>query len=419
VSQLRARRETHGELSDADRAALRRAAARVGVLHATEELVIVAFGTAASVELPGGLADPAAPRRVAAALGDVTLDGDPGPAGTGVAALGALPFERTAPARLSVPRCLAAWRPGAEDAWVTTVGERDDDVLALHLSAGGPVAARGEVVSLEERPSRDDYATAVARCVARIGHGDLDKVVLARAAVGQARTTFDPAGVAEALHALDPSCCTYAVPDAHGRFVGASPELLVATADGAVAAHPLGGTVPMRGDGGDDERLAWLVADAKNRQEHAAVVDDVVARLSPYCEAIHAAPAPSAVRLSTNARLGTWVDGKLARPLDVAVAVELLAALHPTPAVGGVPRDEALAVIAELEAAPRGLWAGAVGWVDADGASTWTLSLRGVRLDGAAFEAWGGAGIVAASVPDEEADETGEKLASVLRVLGA
>jgi isochorismate synthase len=125
------------------------------------------------------------------------------------------------------------------------------------------------------------------------------------------------------------------------------------------------------------------------------------------------------VRLSTNARLGTWVDGKLGRPLDAATALELLATLHPTPAVGGTPREAALAVIADLEVAPRGLWAGAVGWVDADGASTWTLALRGVRVEGDRFEVFGGAGIVAASTPADEAAETGEKVASVLRVLQA
>ena len=144
-----------------------------------------------------------------------------------------------------------------------------------------------------------------------------------------------------------------------------------------------------------------------------------MARLAPLCEALHADAAPAVVRLSTNARLGTWVDGKLLGPRDAATAMAALAALHPTPAVGGVPRTAALEAIRALEVAPRGPWAGPVGWVDADGTSTWTLGLRSVRVHGDRFTVWGGAGIVAASEPEDELAEITEKLASVLRVLVA
>jgi isochorismate synthase EntC len=84
-----------------------------------------------------------------------------------------------------------------------------------------------------------------------------------------------------------------------------------------------------------------------------------------------------------------------------------------------VPRDAALALIGELETGPRGPWAGPVGWVDADGTSTWTLGLRGLCVDGDTFEAWGGAGIVSDSEPQSELDETAVKLDSVLRAFAS
>ncbi len=149
------------------------------------------------------------------------------------------------------------------------------------------------------------------------------------------------------------------------------------------------------------------------------MVDDIVARLSALCDSVSAADVPSIVRLSTDARLGTWVDGKLSGGGDAETAVRALVALHPTPAVAGSPREAAIGLIETHETASRGPWAGAVGWVDADGTSTWTLALRGLRVAGSAFEVWGGAGIVAASDPAEELAETEHKLASVLRVLSS
>ena len=420
-----ARRARRGvvELDATARAALVRAGARGGVVHAAASLVVVGLGTAGAVELPRGLHDPDAPARVAAALGAVELTGEPGPGGTGVLAMGALPFDPDAPGALAIPSLLCAWDPAGTDAWATAIardGEPPVDVVGAVAAAAAQVAPLAPIPGArgtEARPEPAAFEAAVAACVARLRAGDAQKVVLARSVTGCAAGSVDAAAVADALHALDPACDLYAVAAPRGRFVGASPELVVAVSDGAVCAHPLAGTVAL-GDGDDDARVAWLLASEKNRAEHAVVVEDLVARLAPLCDALHAASAPSVVRLSTNARLGTWVDGKLLGPRDASTAIGALAALHPTAAVGGVPRDVARRLIDELEIAPRGLWAGPVGWVDADGTATWTLALRGVTLLDEAFEVFGGAGIVAASDPRDELDETEEKLRSVLRVLG-
>jgi isochorismate synthase len=354
----------------------------------------------------------------------VVLDGDAGPGGSGVVAMGAIPFAPDDLATLVVPRLLAVWHPGAATTWLTEHhddGRAADPLTAARALAAAvpPPAAPAAVLDRAVHPVDDAFADALERCLGRLRRGELGKVVLARHVSGRCAAPLDPAALAAALHGFDPTCDLYAYPCAGGRFVGASPELIVATADGAVSAHPLAGTVRLNAGEDVASQLAWLLGSEKNRAEHRVVVDDIVARLSPLCDSLHAATSPSVVRLSTNARLGTWIDGKLAGARDASTAFGALVALHPTPAVGGLPRAAALEAIAALEGSSRGPWAGPVGWVDADGTSTWTLGLRAVRTQGDRFTVWGGAGIVAASEPDDELAEISEKLASVLRVLGA
>jgi len=313
---------------------------------------------------------------------------------------------------------------GADSAWVTEIAAEGahrggDRRLAALQALGGPAQGPGGVVERHERLSGDGYREAVVSSVARLRAGELTKVVLARSVVGTCVEWIDPAAVAASLHEADTSCSVYSYAVPGGRLVGASPELIVATSGRAVSAHPLAGTVALEGDGDDAGRLEWLLASAKNRVEHSVVVDDIMRRLAPLCDTLGASDAPSIVRLSTDARLGTWIDGKLQGDPSADLAMRVLAALHPTPAVGGVPRERALELIDTLEGAPRGQWAGPVGWVDAGGTSTWTLALRSLLVDQRHFEAWAGAGIVAESDPEEERLETAVKLASVLRVLSA
>jgi isochorismate synthase len=399
---------------------LERAAARHGALHASEELVVCAFGRAVTISLDGGLADVAAPARVRDALEAIELDADSddGPGGSGVLGLGSLPFDATQPTELFVPTLVCAWQPTGATAWITEVGESDRlrPVAAMHAIVAGDDrrVPPQRIDAMTEVPEGAGYAAAVEACVARIRAGDAEKVVLARRLLGRATEPIDVAALARALHVTEPSCTLYAFPHGDRRFVGASPELLVATNGGAVAAHPLAGTVSLATADATNQ-IEWLRASTKNLDEHRLVVDDIVARLSELCDAIGAPATPEIVRLTTVAHLGTWIDGKLAGRHDAHAAMRALAAVHPTPAVGGVPREAALDLIRALETGPRGPWAGPVGWVDADGTSTWTLGLRGLCIDGDAFEAWGGAGIVADSEPESELDETTVKLESVLR----
>jgi menaquinone-specific isochorismate synthase len=112
----------------------------------------------------------------------------------------------------------------------------------------------------------------------------------------------------------------------------------------------------------------------------------------------------------------TPIEGRLSEPAPDAYT--LAAALHPTPAVGGMPRDVALQTIAVLEPHPRGRYAGPVGWIDARGDGEWGVALRGAVIEGERATLHAGAGIVAGSIAENEWRETEAKLEPMLRALG-
>jgi len=166
-----------------------------------------------------------------------------------------------------------------------------------------------------------------------------------------------------------------------------------------------------------DDYATWLLGSTKNLFEHRVVVDDIVQRLTRRCADVRADGRPSIVILRSVAHLGTWIHGK-ALTDDPTDALELLGLLHPTPAVGGLPQQRALEIIQQLEPEDRGLYAGAVGWIDATGNGEWWIAIRGVLLNDDTFTAWAGAGIVADSDPIGEREETRNKLSSILAGLG-
>jgi len=152
-----------------------------------------------------------------------------------------------------------------------------------------------------------------------------------------------------------------------------------------------------------------------NREEHAIVVEAIASALRPRCATLTWDPEPVLLETANVWHLSTRFRGRLAEPAPSAL--ELPLALHPTPAIAGAPTDAALAAIAQLEAFPRGAYAGPVGWVDADGNGVWAIALRCALLSGDRATLYAGAGIVGASEPDDEVDETDRKFRAFLDAL--
>jgi isochorismate synthase len=233
--------------------------------------------------------------------------------------------------------------------------------------------------------------------------------------------TLDPVRLAHRLRAVDPLAYTFIASLAFGArtrgtpplLVGASPELLVSRRGRAVRSTPLAGSAPRFGDPEQDRASGQgLLASAKNRQEHAIVVEAIADTLRPACEQLSWDPDPVLLETANVWHLATRFAGTLRDPAPNVV--ELVAALHPTPAVCGTPVATARTTISELETFDRGGYAGPVGWMDAAGDGEWAIALRCAELRGDRATLFAGAGIVADSEPDDEVDETERKFRAFL-----
>ena len=313
--------------------------------------------------------------------------------------VGALPFDLSRPAHLVVPAVLRRSGP-----LTAPVGRR-----------AVPTGIRYDVRPV---PAPQAYAAAVAAALGPLRSGALDKVVLARTLELTAAAPVDAGAVLRALAAGDPRAYVFATDlPAGGVLLGASPELLVSRTGTTVVAHPLAGSAARSADPGQDAALAaGLDASAKNRREHALVVDTVVEALRPLSRRLDVPAEPSLVGTARMWHLGTRITAELADPATTALTVA--EALHPTAAVCGLPPAAARAAIAELEPFDRGFYSGLVGWVDAAGDGEWALSLRCAEVRDRELRLFAGAGIVAASDPAAELAETTAKFRTLLDALG-
>ena len=251
-------------------------------------------------------------------------------------------------------------------------------------------------------------------------------MVLARALDVVADGPIDAPTVLSRLAAADPDAYTYFADltpagDLHTgtALLGATPELLVARHGERVTCQPFAGSAPRSGDPDADRRNGVALAEsAKNRVEHALVVDEMRKALDPLCVDLQIAPAPQLSRTAALWHLSTAITGRLRE--SSTTALDLALALHPTPAVGGVPAEAAAAMIAELEG-DRGFYAGATGWCDHHGDGRWVVSIRCAVLsaDRRRARGYSGGGIVADSDVDDEIAETTTKFTTILSALGA
>ena len=179
----------------------------------------------------------------------------------------------------------------------------------------------------------------------------------------------------------------------------------------------MAGTAPRSGDP-IDRRRAWPPTcwrPTKDQIEHRFTIDMVHDTLLPWCSYLDEEAAPSIVAMANVQHLATLVEGQLSSP--PASVIELMRALHPTPAVNGSPREVALELIERYEGLDRGRYGGPVGWVDAAGNGAWTVGIRSAELDGTRARLFAGVGVVADSDPDAELAETRAKFEAMLNAI--
>ncbi len=322
--------------------------------------------------------------------------------GTGLVTFGSFTFTPTSPgSTLIVPRVLVGRRD--DRVWLTTItdepGEHPEELLR-------PRSAPRPVGPVEWRPgslTSEEWMAAVAGTVDRIRAGELEKAVLARDAFADAESPIDVRVLLERLRTRFPACFTFSV----GGMVGATPELLLRREGDQLTSLVLAGTRPRGENAEADHRLGQeMLSSAKDIEEHGLAVDSLRTALEPLAEELVVPAWPHLLKLANVQHLATRAHAQLSPGVS---ALDAVAALHPTAAVGGTPTETAMRLIAQVEGMDRGGYTGPVGWLDGAGNSEWGIALRCAHVDGAHARLYAGGGIVAGSDPVSEVAEAESK----------
>lgn len=308
-------------------------------------------------------------------------------------------------------------RGDAERSWV-----RWADALARTGSAGSPGAPRRRRPGSSGRGRRTPVAGRAAwgrmvrRTLRRIGDGEAQKVVLARILDVTPTRPVGPLDVVLSLWRESRGGHVFLFePEAGRAVVGAAPETIASVADGVVRTTAVAGSAAVGADAAETAQLARrLFNSGKDRAEHDFVVEDMVARLSALGCGVRRDVEPHVLTLARIQHLETGIAAAMP---DGVTLLDILASLHPTPAVCGTPRGAALSILTASEVFERGWYAGPVGWLGSDGSGIFVPALRSAVSNGAGWRLFAGAGIVPGSDPALEWEETELKFEPMLRAM--
>lgn len=320
--------------------------------------------------------------------------------GTGLVALGTFAFadDSADTSVLIVPEIIIGRREGRT--WVTYVGV-DGPAKVTSLPELEPFGNEFRIHLHAGEQSEEGYAKSVSKALSKIEAGEIEKVVLARDLAGRMPAEGDLRGVLSTLALSYADCWTFAI----NGLLGASPETLVKVLSGRLFSRVLAGSIARgRTALADRDASISLASSQKELLEHEFAVKSVLDVLTPHASEIAANEIPFALKLPNLWHLASDIDGFLK---DGVNSIDLAGELHPTAAVAGLPKSDAIELISELEPFDRGYFSGPVGWIDGNGDGEWAVALRCARvLPGGDIHAWAGCGIVAGSTPEHELAET-------------
>ena len=351
-------------------------------------------------------------------------------------ALGGFSFDPAAPpnpawenypdALLVVPRFLFLTADNA--AWctinlqVSADSDTDAAVEAVlveleELLASADAAVGDEQPALQALPdnSSNSWTDNVSRILEGIRRGVVQKVVLARELRLRGRDEIDVDVALRRLTETSQHCVLFAIDNGSGCMLGATPERLVRLQGRTVKVDCLAGSIARGDDEDSDRQLAdGLLHSDKDRREHGWVVKTLRDALSAFCSSLHVPETPRLLQLSDVQHLHTPLQGTLDGDYSL---LDLVARLHPTPGVGGVPRAQALDLIRRQEGLARGWYAAPIGWLDGGGSGEFVVGIRSALLRGSEAWLYAGCGIVEGSDPQREYEESSLKLRTMLASL--
>ena len=287
----------------------------------------------------------------------------------------------------------------------------------LEVIAPGGTGASPRTVSIHDPESRRSWNRMIIAATEDIQAGTYRKVVLARSVETEAPKPFKIAGTLANLRQRYASAYIFALTRGDITFLGASPEQLARVVGGRVETMALAGSAPRGSTVAEDERLAsQLLTLEKTAQEHVLVSAGIRSTLEPLTARLDMPEQPQILKLPNVQHLLTPIGGDLLAGTGV---LDVVAALHPTAAVAGEPRDAAISAIRRYEQLDRGWYAGPIGWIGSDGSGEFAVALRSAVVEGTQATLFAGCGIVAGSDPEAEFLESGWKLQVMLETLSS
>jgi len=290
---------------------------------------------------------------------------------------------------------------------------------AFLQSSNTPIEQSSPHFSIDERQAASEWMNMVADVVEKIRQGSFEKIVLARdiqLVLDDPTETFDIASTLQRLRENYPGAYVFAMQRGESFFIGATPERLVLAQDGKIHTMALAGSVRRGETEEEDTQLgAELLHSDKNINEHVIVVSMVEEALKYHCTNVQVSASPQLLKLKNVQHLQTPITGDL---IPGRCILDVMSELHPTPAVGGFPRDTALEEIRSTEKLDRGWYAGPLGWIGASGHGEFAVALRSGLVDNHKATLFAGCGIVSSSDPQIEYEETWWKFQVVVRGLG-
>ena len=278
--------------------------------------------------------------------------------------------------------------------------------------------ADGAQVLHREELAPGVYSTAVLQALEEIKAGDYEKIVLARGVKLQAQTPWRPLAALNHLRERFSNCFTFSFGGGNGKsFIGATPERLLRIRNGSLMTEAIAGSAPRGATAGEDAKYARdLLESEKDLHEHACVRDSILRRLKQVGVEGRAESEPRLLPLANVRHLRTEIQAEVGREVHL---LDILKEMHPTPAVGGTPREAAVPRIAALEEIDRGLYCGVVGWFNHLNEGEMIVGIRSALIDGKEARLYAGAGIVEGSTAEKEMRETELKLCALLDALTA
>ncbi|MFY4777283.1 isochorismate synthase [Metabacillus sp. RGM 3146] len=263
---------------------------------------------------------------------------------------------------------------------------------------------------------KSEWMQSIKKATDSIKAGKLDKVVLARDITLTFNDQLQAEQVLQTLINEQKTSYIFAVENGESCFLGATPERLVKLEGQKVLSTCLAGSIK-RGQTDEEDILLGetLLHDQKNLEEHDYVVQMIKGALKDCCDEVQIPQEPGLYKTKNIQHLFTPVEGTLKKGCSFLSIVETL---HPTPALGGLPKEKAVEMIREIEPMDRGWYAGPVGWFDGEDNGEFAVAIRSALLRGKEADLYAGCGIVKDSEPESEYAETMIKLKPMLSALG-